>query len=99
MIYRDKATAIKDMQWLTQECTLSHFAASRLTSYELNKLEEKLTGIEQKSIFDLYSTIFEMFGLKKASWSKTLSHVSLPALALIPNEGVRIIIEQEADGR
>ncbi len=98
MIYKDKAEAIEDLQWLTQECTQSHFAASRLTPHELNKLEIELTAIDQKSILSLYGTIFDMFDLKAPRWSKTLSHVSLPALALVPHEGVRVVIEQEADG-
>lgn len=98
MIYGDKEAAIEDIRWLTQVCTLSHFASSRLTSYELNILEKTLPDVNNKSVLSFYDRIFEMFGLKKAHWSKKLSHSFLPVLALIPEEGVRIIIEEEADG-
>ena len=97
MIYANDEEAKHDIQWLTQECSLTHFAASRLTLNELTRLQDKLTGVNDKSILAFYADLFETFGLKKPHWKKKISHHSLPALAFIPGEGVRVIIEQEAD--
>ncbi|WP_309499216.1 ATP-binding cassette domain-containing protein [Sulfurovum sp.] len=98
MIYANKEEAKHDIQWLTQECSLSHFAASRLTFYELTMLENKLSDVNDKSILVFYADLFESFGLKKPHWKKKISEHTLPALAFIPGEGIRIIVEQEADG-
>ena len=98
MIYHDIAQAKEDIRWLTQECSLPAFAASRLTAYELTIRQKRLTDIDDKSIRRFFDELFELFSLKKARWTKKLSQRSLPAAALIPGEGIRIVIEQEADG-
>lgn len=98
MIYSDEEEAKRDIQWLTQECSLTHFAASRLTSYELTMLQKKLSNIDDTSILTLYTDIFETFKLKKPHWKKNISKHDLPVLAFIPGEGVRVVMEQEADG-
>lgn len=98
MIYANDEEAKRDIQWLTQECSLTPFAASRLTFYELTMLEKKLSDVDDKSILAFYADLFESFGLKKPHWKQKISEHTLPALAFIPGEGIRIIIEQEADG-
>ena len=98
MIYTNDEVAKRDVEWLTQECSLSAFAASRLTHYELTMMENKLTDISDKAILAFYADLFETFKLKKPHWKKQISEHMSPALAFIPGEGVRIVIEQEADG-
>ena len=98
MIFATIEEAKQDIQWLTQECSLSHFAASRLTSYELTVLENTLLDVDDKTILSFYADLFETFGLKKPQWKKKISHHTLPALAMIPGEGIRIVMEEEADG-
>jgi len=98
MIYANDEEAKRDIQWLTQECSLLAFAASRLTFYELTMLENKLSDVSNKSILAFYADLFKTFGLKEPHWKKKISHHALPALAFIPTEGVRVIIDQEADG-
>lgn len=98
MIYTHLDKAREDMQWLTGHCSLPHFASSRLSSYEVVTLEKRLVTIDDKSILAFFETLFETFNLKKPFWTKTLSHEALPILALIPGEGMRVIIEHEADG-
>ena len=98
MIYANKEEAKHDIQWLTQECSLTPFAASRLTFYELTMLEKKLSNVNDKSILAFYEDLFETFGLKKPHWKKKILQHALPALAFIPGEGLRVVIEQEADG-
>lgn len=99
MIYGNAEEAMRDIQWLAQECSLAHFAASRLTLNELGRLKNKLSDANDKSILAFYADLFETFGLKKPHWKKQISHHSLPALAFIPGEGVRVVIDEEADGK
>jgi ATP-binding cassette subfamily C protein LapB len=62
-------------------------------------LENKLSDVSDKSILAFYAGVFKTFGLKEPQWKKTISHHALPALAFIPAEGVRVIMDQEADGK
>lgn len=98
MIYSTVKDAEHDIAWLTQECSLGAFSASRPSSYELEMLQESFDLAGDKTTLLFYENLFEFFGLKKAHWSAKLSHQELPVLALIPNMGVRIIMEHEADG-
>lgn len=88
---------IEDIHWLTQVCTLPHFARLRLPLYELEMIKEKFLNSKTKSITSIYDTIFEKLELKKPQWDSSLKESLLPALALIPNEGICIIIEKEAN--
>lgn len=98
MIYTHLDKAKEDMRWLTGHCSLPHFASSRLSSYEVVTLEKRLVTTDDKSILAFFEAFFDTFNLKKPFWTKTLSHEALPILALIPGEGMRVIIEHEADG-
>ena len=98
MIYTSLDQAKSELQWLTQECSLSHFASSRLSAYEQITLENRLTTLDDKSVIAFYELLFDMFTLKKPFWTNDLSHESLPVLALIPDGGMRVIIEHEAEG-
>jgi ATP-binding cassette subfamily C protein LapB len=98
MIYTHFDKAKQDIRWLIQECSLASFAASRLPLYEVVKLEKNLVTLDDASIFTIYEILFSMFNLKKPFWTQTLSPEALPILALIPGEGMRVIIEHEAEG-
>ena len=99
MIYANIELARKDLHWLTRECSVAPFSSFRLSSYESQMLLKELEAHDDKEILTFYEDLFEHFGLKQEEWSQSLSHQSLPVLALIPQEGIRIIIEKEADGR
>lgn len=98
MIYVDLDKAKQDLQWLTQKCSLSHFAASQLSLYEYMELEKKLVAVDDASIYALYEILFEMFNLKNPVWNHNISAEALPLLAFIPGIGMRVILEYEADG-
>ncbi len=98
MIYTHLDKAKQDMQWLTQVCSLPHFASSKLSSYAHLMLEKKLVTLDDTLILSFYETLFDTFNLKKPLWSPTVSPEALPLLALIPGEGMQIILEHEADG-
>lgn len=98
MIYIHQDKAKHDMQWLTQKCSLPHFASSRLSSYEIITLEKRLSSIDDSAILSFYEEVFQKFNLKNPIWSASITPESLPLLALIPGEGLQIILEHEADG-
>jgi ATP-binding cassette subfamily C protein LapB len=88
---------IEDIQWLTQECTLPYFSEVRLPLHELEIIKEKVLNLKGQDRTIVYDIIFEKLELKKPHWHNNLKESSLPALALIPNEGMCIIIELESD--
>ena len=98
MIYASLTAVKDDMAWLTQQCSLPAFAAARLSSYELALKQAEITLTEDKAVLACYAGLFATIGLKAARWTNPLSHVDLPVLALRPNEGVRVLFEQEAGG-
>ena len=98
MIFIDISEAKEQISWLAQSCSYHHFAASRLSSHEYDALEKKITSVDDRSIVSFFETFFNAFKIKKPQWSEALAHEALPVLALIPGEGLRIVIELEADG-
>lgn len=98
MIYNHTNSALIDMEWLAKECSLPHFAASRLSAHEYNRIEKGLIGGDDGAILLLFERLFKAYHLQKPHWFKYLSGELLPALALIPGEGVRIILDHESDG-
>lgn len=98
MIYLNTQEVQQDITWLTQECSLGVLATSRLSLYELELLQESIESVEDKAVLHFYESFFELYGLQKAQWRSKLEHQSLPVLALVPGQGVRVIVEHEADG-
>ena len=99
MIYADIAEARENMHWLVRECTSAPFASLRLTEYEASVLEKELESHEGEAVREFYEIMFERAGLNKTEWSNTPEHQALPLFALVPGEGIHIVIEREADGR
>ncbi|SFZ98354.1 Type I secretion system ATPase, LssB family LapB [hydrothermal vent metagenome] len=99
MIYTDIEDARQNMHWLVRECTSAPFASLKLTEYEASILEKSLESHEDKTLIEFYETIFERAGLSRPDWSNKPKHQSLPLFALVPNEGIHIVMEREADGR
>ena len=99
MIYADMAEARADMHWLVRECTAAPFASLKLTEYEASVLEKELESYEDDTIIEFYEIMFERAGLNKPEWSHAPEHQALPLFALVPDSGIHIIIEREADGR
>lgn len=99
MIHTDIHHAKQDLRWLAQECSLHHFASSRPSLNEYDLLENRLTSSEDSHFIEFLTPFFDTFGLKKPQWSHLLAHEALPVLALIPQEGIAVVVELEADGK
>lgn len=91
----------RDSDWLAQNCSLAHFAASRLSRHEYDDFVKNLTSntvINDQFVVKYYENFFNSYGLIKPKWTKSLSEEMLPALALIPEIGMCIVLEKTADG-
>lgn len=98
MIFTSVNQMRETLQWLAWECTLPHFAASRMSNYEYDTLEKKALQSDDHALLPFLDLFFDAFKLIKPQWNADVAHQDLPAMALIPNEGIRLVIEREADG-
>ena len=98
MIYTGIEEAKRDIHWLVRECSVTPFNTLRLTEYETAMLEKELESHEDAFIKEFYEILFERAGLREIDWISDIDHQSLPVLALMPQEGLCIIMEKEAEG-
>ncbi len=98
MIYADTEEVKCDLEWLVQSCSIAPFSSFRLSAYELEILKQRVSDSNDKGVAALYEAFLTESGVKKAVWRTKISQESLPMLALVPGGGMRIVMEQEADG-
>ena len=99
MIYKNKVELLKDYEWISRETTLEHFTLKRLNTFEYDKFLKKIDTIESnKSVIDFYDQLLEKFELEENDWKENINDTLLPMMALIPDEGMCIILEKEIDG-
>ena len=99
MIYNHKVELLKDFKWLSSETTLEHFTLSRLTTFEADKCTKKIPDIVTDSFVEsFYTELLEKFELEENSWQDKVNDTMLPMMVLIPNEGMKIVLEKEIDG-
>lgn len=99
MIYKNKVELLKDYEWISRETTLEHFTLKRLNTFEYDQFKKKIDTIESdKSVIDFYDHLLEKFELEENSWKENINDTLLPMMALIPDEGMCIILEKEIDG-
>lgn len=98
MIYATLEQAKSDARWLAYKCPLPHFASARLSNYQYIKLEKELTGVDENLLSNFYDMLFDEYNLKEPIWEKELHHELLPVMALVPEYGVAVILELEANG-
>lgn len=99
VIYENREEAVADLHWLVTSCSVSPFSSLKLTSYEIQVLEDELKEYDNEAIKLFYEDIFEYMGLREPHWVESLSHRDLPVFALVPGEGVRVILSKEPDGK
>lgn len=99
MLYENIDTLKDDLEWVVKECSLPLFASNRLNVYEFSQILEQLTSHDDVSVLEIYEGIFRHLELKDNRWGSTFSQRNLPVAAIIPGEGIRIVLEEEADGR
>jgi ATP-binding cassette subfamily C protein LapB len=98
MIFTDLAEAARQIRWLAQECPLSAFASARLSPHESERLLHQLGSADAKTAVGFFDALFDAYGLKQPLWSEILAHETLPVLALVPGEGIKIVLEFTPEG-
>jgi len=98
VIYKDIKKAQNDFYWLFYSSFLNNLTPSQIDSYHYNKLQNKLTKIDDKLILSLLGSGLTQVGMKEPFFSHEISNSSLPLLALLPNDGVAIVIEYLQEG-
>lgn len=99
MIYSDIEQLKKDFNWLSKESTLEHFISSRITTYDYNLFYKKIdSDISDKFTINFFDELLLKFDLQDNRWEKRLNNTMFPLFALIPDIGMRVILELEADG-
>ena len=99
MIYKNNIELLKDFEWLSRETTLECFTFNRLNTFEYDNCKKKITDeTTDNFVVKFYDELLEKFELEENSWQSSINDTLLPIIALIPNEGMRIILEKEIDG-
>ena len=99
MIYSDIDQVKKDFNWLSKECTQEHFIASRISTYDYELFYKKLTSqTDDKFILNFFDELLNKFDLQDTRWETSVDDTMLPMFALIPDIGLRIVIEREVNG-
>jgi ATP-binding cassette subfamily C protein LapB len=98
MIYKDFALLQNDFDFITNKCSLEYFWANKPSDFELEEELSKVKNLDNKTIKDFYERVLKKFELITYKWKNELKDYELPALALIPNEGLKILIEKNSDG-
>lgn len=94
----NKQRVIDELTWLTNSCTLPYFSASRIPSYELEEIKENFLNSKKQTAMDACRAIFSRIDIKEPQWDNNLRGSMLPALAFIPDAGICVVVEQEANG-
>ena len=88
-----------DFNWLSRDCTLHHFSYSKLSKYEHEKLIKTIvqrTG--NRFVKNLFNQLLPKLNLQSTAWESTLTNSMLPALALVPGAGMKVIIDIDING-
>jgi len=99
VIYQTREEAVVDLHWLVTSCSVVPFSSLKLSAYETQILEDELKEYDDDAIKLFYENIFEYMGLHEPHWSKEFSHRELPVFALVPEEGVCVILARESNGK
>ena len=100
MKYYNSVDQLKnDFKWLGKDCTLDHFSSSKLSEYEYKNLFRKIVQrADNPFVEDLFNQLLSKLNLQSSAWENTLTSPMLPALALIPGAGMRVIIDIDVNG-
>ena len=100
MEYYSSAEQLKnDFNWVSRDCTLDHFSYSKLSEHEHEKLIKTIvqrTG--NRFVKNLFNQLLPKLNLQSTAWKKTLTSSMLPALALVPGAGMKVIIDIDING-
>jgi len=103
VIYKDVVDFTRDFVWLSSECLLEQLKKSEPSRYEKDVFLKKLSSndglITDAFVVNLYDDYLNKYELQNTLWQKNINDTQLPILVIIPNVGIKIIIEKQVDGK
>ena len=88
-----------DFNWVSRDCTLDHFSYSKLSEHEHEKLIKTIVkGTGNRFVKNLFNQLLLKLNLQSTAWESTLTNSMLPALALVPGAGMKVIIDIDING-
>ena len=98
MIYSDIEQIQKDFEYLTSRCSLEYFSQARPSLAKIEEYFLKIQRYDDKFILNYFEDLIKEFNIEISSWKKTINYHKLPLLVIIPEKGIRIILEKMPDG-
>ena len=98
MIYSDTEQIQKDFEYLTSRCSLEYFSQARPSLAKIEEYFLKIQRYDDKFILNYFEDLIKEFNIEISSWKKTINYHKLPLLVIIPEKGIRIILEKMPDG-
>ena len=98
MIYKDIDSIQKDFEYLTSRCSLEYFSQARPSLAKIEEYFLKIQRYDDKFILNYFEDLIKEFNIEISSWKKTINYHKLPLLVIIPEKGIRIILEKMPDG-
>ena len=88
-----------DLNWLSKDCTLDHFSNGRLSEYEYQDIfKDVVERTDNAFVESVFDHLLSKLSLQTTVWEGKVTSPMLPALALIPGDGMRVIIHVDASG-
>lgn len=97
MIYKNIEEVRRDFDYLTQKTSFDYLMSAKLDSSILDKYISNLTHFDDKFVLKFFKSLIQDLGLKVSNWKTQISAYKLPAIILIPNEGLKICLEITPD--
>nr|MBP9616342.1 ATP-binding cassette domain-containing protein [Aliarcobacter sp.] len=88
----------KDFEYLTSRCSLEYFSQARPSLAKIEEYFLKIQRYDDKFILNYFEDLIKEFNIEISSWKKTINYHKLPLLVIIPEKGIRIILEKMPDG-
>ena len=99
LFYGNAEQLLNDFNWVSKDCSLDHFSYSKLSEHEHEKLIKKIVKrTDNDFVKDLFNQLLLKLNLQSTAWEKTLTSSMLPALALVPGAGMKVIIDIDING-
>lgn len=102
MIYSKNEDLYNDFNWLSNKCLLEQLKKSEPSNYTKEDFSKKLNSLENiqndNDIQNFFNEYLSKYELKNSLWENKIDDTQFPLLILIPNIGLKIIIDKEVDG-
>ena len=103
MIYKHKVEFDRDFEWLSDKCLVEQLKKSEPNRYAKETFSKRLESIEgivdDTYVLNFYNEYLDKYTIKTTTWEQNINDTQLPILVVIPNVGIKIILEKLTDGK